>query len=255
MMHRHDSVQGSASSAEVISLFDAKSSSWSTRYEVGGRLRGRLEAFLDLYREHTIGSEVRLIIDLGCGTGEVGQTLAASEGGTVLAVGVDASAGMLTKGPGRTNGPMVRADLLADSLPFASCVADAVVVSSVVEYLPDENDLLQEVHRILRPGGLLLISYPDRNAAVRRVEKVVGNLLLACPISLPGRLKSYASYLRASANRPSVERALVRLGRAGLVVLRPPARRSSMVIFACERPGPSGSRFKDLGCDSDGRAI
>ena len=46
---------------------------------------------------------------------------------------------------------------------------DGVLCSSVLEYVPDPSVCLTEFARVLKPGGLLLVSVPNRNSAVRRM--------------------------------------------------------------------------------------
>ncbi|MBY4128859.1 class I SAM-dependent methyltransferase [Rhodococcus fascians] len=55
---------------------------------------------------------------------------------------------------------MLRGNL--DRLPFADSTVDVVVNFQVIEHLWDQGAFLAEVHRILKPGGTLLISTPNR---------------------------------------------------------------------------------------------
>ncbi|MFT4570521.1 MAG: SAM-dependent methyltransferase [Hyphomicrobiaceae bacterium] len=45
-------------------------------------------------------------------------------------------------------------------LPFADAAFDCVIFSEVLEHLHEEDRVLDEVHRVLRPGGLLALSVP-----------------------------------------------------------------------------------------------
>jgi SAM-dependent methyltransferase len=49
---------------------------------------------------------------------------------------------------------------IADAIPVRDAVADAVLSSQVIEHLPDPEEALREARRILKPGGLLFISFP-----------------------------------------------------------------------------------------------
>ena len=50
----------------------------------------------------------------------------------------------------------------AEALPVADGCADAVVMLDIVEHLGDPRRAMAEVHRVLRPGGVLVVSVPHR---------------------------------------------------------------------------------------------
>lgn len=54
--------------------------------------------------------------------------------------------------------PQVVASSLA--LPFREASADGVMLTEVLEHLPEPADALEEARRILRPGGLLYVTVP-----------------------------------------------------------------------------------------------
>ncbi|MBE3141517.1 MAG: class I SAM-dependent methyltransferase [Thermoplasmata archaeon] len=54
--------------------------------------------------------------------------------------------------------PDVQAD--AAYIPFADNSFDVVICSELLEHVPNPPDVLSEVYRVLRPGGLLLICVP-----------------------------------------------------------------------------------------------
>jgi len=56
-----------------------------------------------------------------------------------------------------------RADViaeLAEGLPFANGSADVVVAEHLLEHVPDLVALMEEIHRVLAPGGCLRIEVP-----------------------------------------------------------------------------------------------
>lgn len=48
-------------------------------------------------------------------------------------------------------------------LPFDGSFFDKIILSEVLEHIPDDTTALREVRRTLKPGGILLITVPNRN--------------------------------------------------------------------------------------------
>jgi SAM-dependent methyltransferase len=49
----------------------------------------------------------------------------------------------------------------ATALPFGPSTFHAVVTSEVLEHIPDDTGALEELHRVLRPGGVLAATVPS----------------------------------------------------------------------------------------------
>lgn len=114
-----------------------------------------------------LGPESR-VLEVGIGTGRIALPLAER---VARVLGVDRSAPMLAKlveKRGRRAVDPVRAD--ATALPFADASADAALAVHVFHLIPRWRAVLDELARVLRPGGLLLHGGDDqaRGAAWRR---------------------------------------------------------------------------------------
>jgi ubiquinone/menaquinone biosynthesis C-methylase UbiE len=48
-------------------------------------------------------------------------------------------------------------------LPFPSGFFTSASALDVLEHVPDENDLLAEIRRVLAPGGALIVTAPRRH--------------------------------------------------------------------------------------------
>lgn len=119
----------------------------------------------------------RTVLDIGCGDGTAAATAAPFLAGHRV-VGVDWSQDALRRA--RTRVPYaIRGELADGGLPFAKETADAVLFSEVVEHLVDPDGALDEIRRVLRPGGHLMLSTPNLAAWYNR-----GLLLAGCPARL-----------------------------------------------------------------------
>jgi arsenite methyltransferase len=111
-----------------------------------------------------------LVADLGCGDGVTVDVLA-GQVGDGLVVGLDTAEEALRlaarrHGAGRGGRvALARADLRA-RLPLRDGSLDGAVCHNVLESLPDPDGFLREVHRVLRPGGRLVLSHPDYDTMV-----------------------------------------------------------------------------------------
>ncbi|MGI8802054.1 MAG: class I SAM-dependent methyltransferase [Solirubrobacteraceae bacterium] len=70
----------------------------------------------------------------------------------------------------RSNVEVVLDDIVASDLPSASF--DLVLCSEVIEHIPDPAAALASMHRILRPGGRLLLSTPHRFSPLELAGRV-----------------------------------------------------------------------------------
>ncbi|WP_394617453.1 class I SAM-dependent methyltransferase [Lentzea sp. JNUCC 0626] len=97
----------------------------------------------------------RRILDAGCGAGPLLAELHA-RGADVS--GFDLSRKMLDLARSRVPDADLRVADIAAPLPYADAEFDDVVVSLVLHYLGDWGPSLAELHRVVKPGGRLLIS-------------------------------------------------------------------------------------------------
>ena len=102
--------------------------------------------------------EPRFVVDVGCGTGTLTTKLVA-EGRKV--VGVDGDPSVLTLARRKKDADRVAWRVgLSDHLPLSDGVVDALVMSLLLHHLSThlKKATLTEAHRVLRPGGLLLVA-------------------------------------------------------------------------------------------------
>lgn len=112
------------------------------------------------------------VLDIGCGDGTAAATAAPLLDGHRI-VGVDWSQDALTRARTRLT-YAIRGELTGGGLPFRSGCADAVLFSEVVEHLVDPDAALDEIRRVLRPGGHLMLSTPNLAAWYNRALLLAG---------------------------------------------------------------------------------
>ena len=95
------------------------------------------------------------VLDFGCGAGVVLQSLQQSGH---EAVGLDSSDLALAFCQKRGLGPLVRGD--GERIPLRSNTFGAALALDVFEHIEDDARAYAEVYRVLRPGGVLVLSVP-----------------------------------------------------------------------------------------------
>lgn len=95
------------------------------------------------------------LLDVACGTGVVAELAREIVGAQGLAIGLDASMGMLREARKRGVRGLVRA--LAEAVPFAAARFDMLSMGYALRHVVDLRQTFSEYHRVLKPGGKLLI--------------------------------------------------------------------------------------------------
>lgn len=233
----------------VRALFDGKAAGWPGKYVAGGPLAGRLSLFTAAAHELVVpGGE---LLDLGCGSGELARELAATG---YRVTGCDIAREMLREASRAGRGSGVRWLELEPGwrqLPLAAGSLDAVVASSVLEYVADPAGVLAECARVLRPGGTLLCTVPAVAHPVRWAEWPLRQAARAPAAAAAGRvaprLAPYLAYLRASRQRHRLAWWHAAGSRAGLEpAARYPAGRPLRLLSFTRPTQQAGERTDTL---------
>jgi SAM-dependent methyltransferase len=123
------------------------------RNEADMAFRRRAPILLD-YLELRDGAEV---LDCGCGMGFYPMAITRLYDAQVTAVDSDPERLALAQRNG-VPGRLVEADAL--SLPFPDEAFDSVLMSEVLEHIPEDARAVAEAYRVLKPGGVLAVSVP-----------------------------------------------------------------------------------------------
>ena len=97
------------------------------------------------------------VLDVGCGTGELLRRLRAKHPEALLA-GLDPVPEMLAVARDKLSGKEDLRIGYADALPWKAASFDAVVSCNMFHYITHPVDALREMARVVRPGGVIVLT-------------------------------------------------------------------------------------------------
>lgn len=115
--------------------------------------RGRRRVLRVALESLQLPADARLL-DAGCGSGRNMVELRAF--GDVA--GLEPSAASVAVAEARAIGPVEQGSM--EAMPFEDDAFDAAVALDVIEHIDDDRRALRELHRVVRPGGFLVITVP-----------------------------------------------------------------------------------------------
>jgi SAM-dependent methyltransferase len=184
-----------------------------------GRARGTLDAW-----DAQFGRvEGETLLEVGCGTGPL---LLAARERFAKQVGVDVSFRWLVMAKRRLADAGVSMPLVAacgEALPFRDGTFDVTVMDSYLEITRDQDLAVQQAHRVLRSGGRLLVSTPNRFSLGPdpHVGVPAGGLLPSGLVNAIAKQRMARPPLRRLLSGPQLGRLLARPGGTAAVSLPP----------------------------------
>ena len=155
------------SAPNAIEFHDRMATEFNQKYDSSSAFRERLQVFTNLFNQYIVPGNS--VMDIGCGTG-IFSTYLARKGCEVT--GIDGSEAMIALAEQKDSSGRVR--YVVQSLPLPDVTdftpQDVVLMSSFLEYVDDLNAMLMQAHALLKPGGLLIISMPNRRSVYRLSE-------------------------------------------------------------------------------------
>ena len=227
---------------------------WSKQYDAGKR-QSQLhdkEMLAEPLLEKLINVAEPFILDFATGTGRLSYALLSHPDFQGRIVALDISQGMLEQAAAKLNQAQLgrsEVEFLRHQsmpLPFADASFDAVCCLEVLELLPDAHTALEEMARLLRPGGILLTSRgteeSGRKAKVKSAAELT-SILQSCGFENIQITKWWKLFDRVIANKNGTS--------------SPVGTKSLIAILKCSTCGHTQWRktFDTWKCDHCGREL
>jgi len=116
------------------------------------------------------------VLEIGCGKGDLTRKLS---GAFAELIAFDISPIGVDKARQHVDDTCDCHFLLSDAttLPFRTNSFDVVVLSEVLEHVLDQERCIQEIHRVTRPGGRLMLTTPNTGGLHRNTQRLIHMLL------------------------------------------------------------------------------
>lgn len=134
--------------------FDGQASVYDEKDEVIYSKYGKISC--KNIADYLAGKDYEKLLDIGCGTGYLIDMLASAH--EAQYTGIDLSPNMVKVATDKKIKNAIFTEGVSDNLPFADNSFDVVTCSQSFHHYPDTDKALKEALRVLKPGGLYIIS-------------------------------------------------------------------------------------------------
>lgn len=148
----------------------------------------RISLMLKLVRKH--GSPGKKILDVGCTDGFLSRFF---KDMGLYAIGVDASASAIETAKSVCDEAYV-AEMGSQPLPIPDGTLDLVWAGEVIEHVFDTEFFVEDLRRVLAPGGKLILSTPNLAAWLNRISLLLGQQPFFTEVGV--RASNSGSFLR-----------------------------------------------------------
>lgn len=119
------------------------------------------------------------ILDVGCGIGGCASTIE----DCLEYTGIDISDVAIAQAAAVYNKPNFKFIAMdAQELKFPDKYFDTVIAREVIEHLQEPQKCLKEIERVLKPGGVMVLTSPNRDSLHLRVNRMLGHGDFMCSI-------------------------------------------------------------------------
>ncbi len=177
--------------SQISEFFDSEAGQWSERYARDPRFARRFEKIASLL-DRIAPSVPGRALDAGCGTGVFSRYLAA-RGWDVTAF--DASQEMIETAIASSQNFSIEFIQATDqSYESHGQTFNLILSLSALEYVEDDEAAIQKFYQLLKPGGLLVVSVPNKAGMLRKMEGMVFGIRTASCDRLFGKRGEYLKF-------------------------------------------------------------
>ncbi len=152
----------------------------------------------------------KAVLDLGCGGGFMAEALAA-QGAAVIGVDPSEPALEIAKAHAAANHRSIDYRLgVGENLPLENRCVDCIVCVDVLEHVDDLDRVVEEISRVLKPGGLFLFDTINRTWLASMIFVTFGEEILRL---IPRGVHDPAKFIKPSELRARLERRGFEVGR------------------------------------------
>jgi len=181
---------------------------------------GRLGYFDTLY-----SWQGKKVLDLGCAGGFMAEALD-DRGAHVT--GIDPAAEAIAAARDHAHDRSIQYDIgVGEALPYSDGVFDAVVCVDVLEHVTDLQAVLDEVSRVLKPGGMFLFDTINRNPLARLATITIAEDVLRL---LPKGTHDPDMFIKPSELRAGLQAAGMKVGKLTGLGPRGISRRGDLIF-------------------------
>ncbi|NPV39547.1 hypothetical protein BREVNS_0542 [Brevinematales bacterium NS] len=123
-----------------------------------------------MLREHL--KEEMIVLDVGCADGMVGKLVDSRFHKNIIGLEYDP---LLAQEAEKVYKKVYKYDLDILPLPFESGSMDIIVAADVIEHCKRDKEVTRELYRILKPGGICIVSLPNIAQFPFRFQLLFGN--------------------------------------------------------------------------------
>lgn len=156
--------------------FSMRAMKWTGRHDKAIHPKHLYDTQRNIFLHDRMEQDI-VFLDIGCGAGS--DCLQALKHGAAKIYGIDIKRDSLAVARGRLASYEGRFELLAHDLetaqlPLPDQSVDLINFSNVLEHLHNRQGVLAELCRILKPGGVIYISIPNRNTPWKKLQRKHG---------------------------------------------------------------------------------